>query len=161
MAKGNKPSAEKEAALKKELHISQRYEILQSLLHPSGKMDHVKAIYITEDGKYSYSDGNILEVSRMLDPSKEEDAAVIQRTGKRFGKVTLPGKYINRSKVVDEISKYDFIQDGEDIIAEYNEFLKKEREEKKRKMANDPDATAELLVDAIKALNEKKAVEEK
>ena len=148
MAKGTKMNAEKEATLSKELTPKQKYECLQSLLH--SRMAHVDKIYITEDGNFHFSQGHKLQQSRDLNPQDEKDAKLIASSGRTRITETLPGTYINRKKVIDEIDKDDFLIDGEDIIAQYNAILKKEREEKKKQMANDPDATAELLADMLK-----------
>src|SRR5581483_7159690 len=101
MAKGTKLSAAKEAALSKELSVKKKYECLQALLHP--RMEHVEKIYITEDGNYYFSKGHQLQKSRDLNPEDKDDAKLINSTGRRRITETLPGTYINRKRVVDEI----------------------------------------------------------
>lgn len=155
MAKGTgtKLSAEKEAVLSKELTIEKKYQCLQALSHP--RMQHVEKVYITENGNFHFSDGNELTVSRTLDPTNDDDSKIIARTGKKFAAVKLPGKYISRAKVVDEISVEDFMEDKEEIITAYATYLDEQREKKKKGMVEDPDPLGTALAEAIRNIGKK------
>jgi hypothetical protein len=133
-----------------ELTIEQKWELLNILKHE--RMQHVTEFHILDAGtkgfKYSFSEGNDLRVKESLDP--EKDAKLIATIGRKYRQVTLPGKYVNRMKVVDTIQTEDFLTGEDAIKAEYTKFLSDKRAKKKQDMLDNPDATAEMLSEMLK-----------
>lgn len=156
-----KLTVEEESTLKGRLEcltVQQQYELLQTVSHP--RMKHVENVHILDNGTYSFSEGTDLKVHQSLDP--EKDSKIIRETGKKSRMVTLPGKYVNRKKVVDIIPVEDIIAESDSIKTAYSEHLSLERKKAKDAMLSNPDATAEMLSEMLnnKGGNSEKMLQE-